>query len=71
MNLHLSINSPLLNIYSDASYPYLKEWSQYGNNAKFLDSDNPNYTNIHYEGFCNRNGWGDYNVRSFRRAFVS
>lgn len=45
-----SYNAPLLNIYSDASYPYLKEWSQYGNNAKFLDSDTPNYTNIHYEG---------------------
>ena len=42
-------NVPLLNIYSDASYPHLKEWLQYGNNAKFLDSTNPLYTNIHYE----------------------
>ncbi len=40
---------PVLSIYSDASYPHLKEWSQYGNNAKFLDSTNPIYTNIHYE----------------------
>ena len=40
---------PLLNIYSDASYPYLKEWGQYGNNSKFLDSSNPIYANIHYE----------------------
>ncbi len=40
---------PLLNIYSDASYPYLNEWEQYGNNAKFLTGSNPLYTNIHYE----------------------
>ncbi len=40
---------PLLSIYSDASYSHLKEWGQYGNNAKFLDSSNPLYTNIHYE----------------------
>ena len=40
---------PLLNIYSDASYPYLSEWEQYGNNAKFLTGSNPLYTNIHYE----------------------
>ena len=40
---------PVLSIYSDASYPHLKEWGQYGNNAKFLDSSNPLYTNIHYE----------------------
>ncbi|WP_158588732.1 alpha/beta hydrolase [Butyrivibrio sp. X503] len=40
---------PLLSIYSDASYPHLREWGQYGNNAKFLDSSNPLYTNIHYE----------------------
>jgi hypothetical protein len=40
---------PLLNIYSDASYPYLNEWGQYGNNAKFLNASNPLYTNIYYE----------------------
>ncbi len=40
---------PLLSIYSDASYPHLKEWDQYGNNAKFLDSSSTIYTNIHYE----------------------
>ena len=40
---------PLLNIYSDASYPYLNEWEQYGNNEKFLTGSNPLYTNIHYE----------------------
>jgi len=40
---------PILSIYSDASYPYLKEWGQYGNNAKFLGGSNPIYTNIHYE----------------------
>lgn len=41
---------PLLNIYSDSSYPHLREWRQYGNNVRFLDSGNDNYTNIHYEG---------------------
>lgn len=40
---------PLLSIYSDAAYPYLKVWKQYRNNAKFLDSANPTYTNIHYK----------------------
>ena len=43
-------NVPLLNIYSDSSYPYLHEWGQYKNNAKFLDEGNPNYTNIYYKG---------------------
>ena len=42
-------NVPLLNIYSDASYPHLREWKQYRNNARFLDSDKDLYTNIHYE----------------------
>lgn len=41
---------PLLNIYSDSSYSHLREWKQYKNNAKFLDSDKGLYTNIHYEG---------------------
>lgn len=41
---------PLLNIYSDSSFAYLNEWDQYKNNAEFLKSKNPNYTNIHYEG---------------------
>ena len=41
---------PLLNIYSDSSFPYLKEWSQYENNAKFLESGNSRYTSIYYEG---------------------
>lgn len=40
---------PILSIYSDASYSHLKEWGQYGNNARFLDSSNPLYANIHYE----------------------
>lgn len=43
-------NVPLLNIYSDSSYPHLREWRQYGNNVRFLDADNDNYTNIYYEG---------------------
>ena len=41
---------PLLNIYSDSSYKYLRTWSQYKNNAKFLDSGNKLYTNIYYQG---------------------
>ena len=40
---------PVLSIYSDSSFPHLKEWGQYGNNARFLDSPNPLYTNIHYK----------------------
>lgn len=40
---------PVLNVYSDASYPYLRKWAQYKNNLMFLDSGNPLYTNIHYE----------------------
>ena len=40
---------PVLSIYSDASYPHLKKWDQYGNNAKFLDSSSTIYMNIHYE----------------------
>ena len=42
-------NVPLLNIYSDSGYPHLHEWRQYGNNAKFLDVEDDNYTNIYYE----------------------
>ena len=41
---------PLLSIYSDSSYPYLKLWGQYKNNAKFLESNNKNYSNIYYKG---------------------
>lgn len=41
---------PLLNIYSDSGYPHLYEWSEYQNNAHFLDSQNPLYTNIYYKG---------------------
>lgn len=41
---------PLLNIYSDSSYPILKQRKDYKNNAKFLESNNPLYTNIYYEG---------------------
>lgn len=41
---------PVLNVYSDSSYSYLREWKQYRNNVKFLESENGNYENIHYEG---------------------
>lgn len=41
---------PLLNVYSDSSYSHLREWKQYRNNVKFLESEKDNYTNIYYEG---------------------
>ena len=41
---------PLLSIYSDSGYPHLRDWDQYKNNVKFLDSDDEKYTNIYYEG---------------------
>lgn len=40
---------PVLSVYSDASYPYLRVWAQYKGNTRLLDSANPLYTNIHYE----------------------
>lgn len=40
---------PVLSVYSDAAYPYLRKWAQYKNNIMFMDSGNPLYTNIHYE----------------------
>ena len=41
---------PVLNVYSDSSYSHLREWKQYRNNVKFLESENENYENIYYEG---------------------
>ena len=41
---------PVLNVYSDSSYSHLREWKQYRNNVKFLDSENPDYINIYYAG---------------------
>lgn len=41
---------PILNMYSDSSYSHLREWKQYRNNVKFLESDKGNYRNIYYEG---------------------
>ena len=39
---------PLLNVYTDSSYPYLGEWQQYRNNAMFLECKNS--VNIYYPG---------------------
>ena len=39
---------PLLNVYTDSSYPYLDEWQQYRNNAIFLECEN--CVNIYYPG---------------------
>ena len=41
---------PILNVYSDASYSHLREWKQYRNNVKFLESEKENYENVYYEG---------------------
>ena len=41
---------PILNVYSDASYSHLREWKQYRNNVRFLESEKENYENIYYEG---------------------
>lgn len=41
---------PILHIYSDSSYSRLREWEQYKNNVKFLDSDDTRYENIYYQG---------------------
>ena len=41
---------PILSIYSDSSYPHLREWQQYKNNVRFMDSDKQNYDSIYYEG---------------------
>jgi len=41
---------PLLNIYSDSAYAHIREWGQYRNNAMFMDSNHPNYTNVYYDG---------------------
>ena len=41
---------PVLNVYSDASYAHLREWKQYRNNVRFLESDRDNYENMYYAG---------------------
>lgn len=41
---------PLLNVYSDSSFPHLRELPQYENNVKFLAPGAANCTNLHYEG---------------------
>lgn len=41
---------PVLNVYSDSSYPHLQEWKQYQNNVKFLESEDEKYETIYYEG---------------------
>ena len=41
---------PVLNMYSDASWSHLREWEQYAENARMLDADSPDVTNVHLEG---------------------
>ena len=41
---------PLLNIYSDSTYSQLAEWPEYENNVTFMNSTDPRYTTIYYQG---------------------
>ncbi|MFN7252443.1 MAG: alpha/beta hydrolase family protein [Anaerobacillus sp.] len=41
---------PLLNVYSDSSWPYLGEWSQYAQNYHLLSNTNPIAFNVHISG---------------------
>lgn len=44
---------PVLSVYTDSSWSHLKEWKQYANNVRFLESSKPNYRSIHYSGAKN------------------
>ncbi|NLV57193.1 MAG: hypothetical protein GXY67_00315 [Clostridiales bacterium] len=41
---------PLLCVYSDASWPHLKEWPQYAQNARFLEKTGGNMNHLYFEG---------------------
>ncbi len=41
---------PVLNIYSDASWSHLKEWSQYAENVKLLGQESKTVRNLHISG---------------------
>lgn len=48
-------NVPLLNIYTDSSYPHLKEWMQYKNNEMLLTAKNSislYYKGVGHMGIC-------------------
>lgn len=38
---------PVLNIYSDASWEHLREWKQYGENARLLDMESDDIQNVY------------------------
>ncbi|MCX7774026.1 MAG: alpha/beta hydrolase [Clostridia bacterium] len=41
---------PVLNIYSDSSWPYLSEWPQYVENAAMLSNNSPDVHNVYIKG---------------------
>lgn len=41
---------PVLNIYSDASYEHLREWKQYQENARLLDTESDDVQNVYISG---------------------
>lgn len=41
---------PVLSVYSDASWSRLREWTQYAENARLLDSASDDVVNVHLEG---------------------
>ena len=41
---------PVLNIYSDASWEHLRQWKQYGENARLLDMESEDIRNVHLSG---------------------
>ncbi len=41
---------PILNIYSDDSWPYLNQWAAYEGNAHLLESNSDRVRNVHIEG---------------------
>lgn len=41
---------PVLNVYSDASWEHLREWKQYGENARLLDMESDDIQNVYLSG---------------------
>ena len=41
---------PVLNVYSDASWSHLREWTQYAENAQLLDAASDSVSNAHFGG---------------------
>ncbi|MDD6038741.1 MAG: hypothetical protein PUD20_08120 [bacterium] len=41
---------PVLNVYSDSSWEHLREWGQYEENARLLDTESADVQNVHISG---------------------